>query len=124
MEILDTFYERLTIITEKKGSLTIDQLQRCYDVFKETIEIGNLHTESYKNNLHINPSTSLVFQKIDKHPLFPITIYVCVGIDSDGKLLPININHVMVCQANGWFYDVGKLSGLSIETESFYGVNL
>lgn len=124
MDILNCFYEKLYSITKKRGKLSVKRLEKCYNSFKETIEIGEVYVEKYKE-LYKNPSTNLIFKKIKKHPFFPFNMYVCIGIEKNNKTENLTMTEVLICQKNKWFFDVNSCNGSSSEIpEDFYAVKI
>lgn len=139
MDLLETFYERLCSITKKKNELTLKQLKKCYQYYMDTIEIGEVFVEKYKDKLYIQPATSLIFKKIDKHPMFPRDIYVCVGIEKDNETATdddetatddknvknLTLTEILICQNNKWFFDVNSCEKSASEIpEDFYSIKL
>lgn len=124
MDILNCFYEKLHSTTEKRGKLSVKRLEKCYNSFKETIEIGEIYVENYEK-LYKNPSTNLIFKKINKHPFFPFNIYVCVGVEKNNEVKKISMTEILICQNNKWFFDVNSCDGSSSEiSEDFYSLKL
>lgn len=137
MNILEDFYDRLQHVVEDR-KLSSKRLEKCYNSYKESLEIGELFTEEYTYNykdvknvvkknetLYINPSTRLVFKKFEPHPMFQKAMFVCIGIDKNDEFNNLTMTEVLICQNNKWFFNISSCVGSSSEIpEDFYALKL
>lgn len=141
MNILEDFYERLLSITEEK-KLSHRKLKKCYTLYKESIEIGELYVERYKyenvnvdesvmkyinegERIYIHPATELIFKRYECHPLYNSIMYVCIGVLKSDEIQMLTMTEALICQNNKWFFNIDSCKGSSSEIpEDFYSIKL
>ena len=98
-------------IQRAKQPVKIPVKKNEYDNFESTVYQGLI----FKEFMHdvADPATG----KFE-------TYYVCVGFQDGKNIAPLSMNHLRICQANGWRFDVNNTIGCAKTTTSDLGIKL